>query len=150
MKKTITEKDVLNFYREHLPSAGQITLREAAEKLGVSHMTVRDHVVNLCLKGLMTRRGHKLYVTVGGLLLDQRGMATEETNLKKSVAGKAGAEALKRRSLETGISRFNPGLAKDAKKIEANIERIVRKAEANDTLHHPRPVYVVLVGEKVG
>lgn len=142
---------VLAFYRKYYAEHHKTpTLRVCAEALGISHMTVAHHVEMIVRDGNLVRNNRKLYLARNFKMIDVRRGHSEETNRQKSEAGKAGAEALKKRALETGISRFNPGLAKDASKIEANINRIVENAEKNGTLYRPRPVFVVLVGEKVG
>ena len=142
----ITEKQVFEFYKSL--KGQQVFFRDAGARLGVSHMTVRDHVVNLIHKGLMVREGKKLFVV--GMPRPRRNYNKVDENRKKAEAGKAGAEALKRQAFETGVERFTPGSGMDAKLIKERIEAIVKKAEAKGTLHHPRPVFVVLVGEKVG
>lgn len=135
------------YYEEHRKTP---SLRVAGEALGINFMTVKYYLGKLEEMGLIVFKNRKVYLARNGKVIDPRKNHNEEANKQKSAAGVRGAGALKKRSLETGISRFNPGLAKDARKIEANIEAIVRRAEEKGTLYRPRPVYVVLVGEKVG
>ncbi|TXH10089.1 MAG: hypothetical protein E6R03_15840 [Hyphomicrobiaceae bacterium] len=145
------KKKVLAFYREYYAEHHKTpTLRACAEALGISHMTVAHHVEMICRDGDFMRNNRRIYLAKNHKMIDARKNHSDETNRQKAEAGRAGAEALKKRALETGISRFNTGLAKDASKIEANINRIVENAEKNGTLYRPRPVFVVLVGEKVG
>ncbi len=64
--------------------------------------------------------------------------------------GVAGAEALKKLSLEKGVERFTAGMGADEATIKENIERIVENAIKKGTYFHPRPNYVVPIGQKVG
>lgn len=136
-----------DYYAEHHRTP---SLRVCGDALGINHMKVAYYVEKLEREGNLVRNNRKIYLARNFKMIDNRKGHNAAANEKKSYAGMAGAEALKRRSLETGISRFNPGLAKDAKTIEMNIARIVKRAEENGTLYHPRPKLVVLIGEKVG
>lgn len=145
------KKKVLAFYREYYAEHHKTpTLRACAEALGIAHMTVAHHVEMICRDGDFVRNNRRIYLAKNHKMIDARKNHSDETNRQKAEAGRAGAEALKKRSLETGISRFNPGLARDASKIEANIERIAKRAEENGTLYRPRPKVVVLIGQKAG
>lgn len=145
------ENRVLEFYRKYYEEHRKTpSLRVAGGALEINFMTVKYYLVKLEEVGLIVFKNRKVYLARNGKVIDQRKAHNEMANQQKAEAGRAGAEALKKRSLETGISRFNPGLAIDAKKIEANIERIVQRAFENGTAYHPRPKLVVLIGEKVG
>lgn len=143
---------VYDYYQKELGKGNQPTLRKAAVALGVSHATVREYVLVLCARGEMVRRGHKLYLVKDGVVLDQRKAHNEETNLKKQRAGKAGAERLRARAKGLGVmpSALSRMPANDDREIEARIEKIVEKAKKNGTYCHPRPKYVVLIGQKAG
>lgn len=142
---------VLEFYRKYYEEHRKTpSLRVAGDALEINFMTVKYYLVKLEEVGLIVFKNRKVYLARNGKVIETRKAHNEKANQQKAEAGRAGAEALKKRSLETGISRFNPGLARDAKRIEANIERIVQRAFENGTAHHPRPKMVVLIGEKVG
>lgn len=157
MKRQVSEEQVFEYFMKFIKAGNFPTVAFAARRFSVREDTIRQKVRGLVKDGRLVKFKNKYYLPGDPRLAKAKAEKTGNKKIlspealkKMSAAGVAGAEALKRRAFETGIARFNPGLAKDAKKIQANIERIVQKAEANGTLHHPRPVFVVLVGEKVG
>lgn len=151
-RKNDERRDAIwNYFKDYYEMTGRCpTMQECGDVIGATKSAVKHYIVGFEREGKMKIVKRKVYFTnPDGTILKPKGHS-EKVSKQKAEAGRAGAEALKKRSLETGISRFNPGLAKDARKIEANINRIVENAEKNGTLYRPRPVFVVLVGEKVG
>lgn len=142
---------IWNYFKDYFDMAGRCpTMQECGDVIGASKSAVKHYIMGFEREGKMKIVKRKVYFTnADGTIIEPKGQG-EKFSKQKSEAGRAGAEALKKRSIETGISRFNPGLAKDASKIEANIEAIVKRAEENNTLYRPRPVFVVLKGEQVG
>ena len=151
MKDKAIQNKVLKYFREYYAEHHRTpSLRVCGEALGVNHMRVNYYVEKLEREGKLVRNNQKIYLARNFKMIDPRKGHNAAANEKKANAGHAGAAALKRIAAEKGVERFTAGMGKDEATIKMNIERIVAKAEQNGTLYHPRPVYVVLVGEKVG
>ena len=151
MKDGTMKNKVLAYFREYYAEHRRTpSLRVCGEALGVNHMRVSYYVEKLEREGKLVRNKQKIYLARNFKMIDPRKGHNAAANEKKSYAGQAGAAALKRIAAEKGVQRFTAGMGKDEDTIKKNIEAIVAKAEKNGTLYHPRPNYVVLVGEKVG
>jgi DNA-binding transcriptional regulator YhcF (GntR family) len=151
MKDKAMQNKVLAYFREYYAEHHRTpSLRVCGEALGVNHMRVSYYVEILEREGKLVRNKQKIYLARNFKMIDQRKRHNAAANAKKANAGRAGAAALKRIAEQKGVERFTAGMGRDEATIKKNIERIVQRAFENGTAHHPRPVYVVLVGEKVG
>lgn len=142
-----------------------------ARMFGVTRDTMRSKLRSLEAEGKIFREKGQIYLTgetVPAPKPKARVFSTntlEETNRRKAAGGMKGAQGMKHRSFpksgmpgaerlkqisqETGVDRWTPGMSTSEGALQARIEKIVREADAKGTLYHQRPVYVVLVGEKV-
>jgi hypothetical protein len=148
----LSTDQLFEYYRAALRNGEQPNTDAVAKHFDVIPATVRVKLRFLVSSGKLFKKGSSFYLNAKDIPTapQRERKLKEETNRLKSEAGKAGAEALKRLAFETGKQRFTPGMGADANKIAANIENIVRRAQENGTLYHPRPNYVVPVGQKVG
>lgn len=143
---------IWNYFKDYFDMAGVCpSMRECGDVIGASKSAVKHYIMGFERDGKMKIVKRKVYFTnEDGTIIEPRKGHSEKVSKQKAEAGRAGAEALKRLAIETGVERFTAGMGRDEATIRMNIERIVAKAEKNGTLYHPRPKLVVLIGEKVG
>jgi hypothetical protein len=154
-KKNLERRELIwKFYQEFHEKNGHCpTFQACADALGLTRPIVKHYIDTLAREGkvkIITRRVYM--VGDDGKVIDQRKAHNEATYEKKARAGRAGAAKLRRAAEEQGISPSALARipAKDDAKIEKRIQNIVARAKEDGSYCHPRPVYVVLVGQKTG
>lgn len=154
MSKQVSHEQVYEYFLKFLNAGNFPSVAFAARRFGVSVDTIRVKVRRLVSEGKLVKYKFNYYLP-GDKRLEFKNapkikrVLSPEARKKMSTAGTAGAEALKRYAFENGKERFVVGSNRGEEELQ-NIEAVARKAEAAGTLNHPRPVYVVLMGEKVG
>lgn len=142
-------EEIWQYFKDYHEMAGRCpTMQECGDVIGIRREAVRHYILGFQRENKMRLINRRVYFTnPDGSIIEAK---KQNAKKKRSTAGKAGAEALKRIAIEKGVERFTAGMGADEDRIKANIERIVNRAAENGTLYHPRPNYVVLVGQKAG
>ena len=151
MSKTkiiISEQAIFEYYEKFLSQGRQVSAEFVAKRFGISAYTVSVKVRKLIADGKLIKAGFEVFLPGDTRAEKERqrlqngkrfdSVATRE---KKSQAGVAGAEALKRLAFEKGMQRFQVGLAKDSEAIQKRIDAIVANAEGTGTSYRKNFVY---------
>lgn len=157
MIQKLTEDELFEYFEKIIKAGNFPRVVFAARRFGVSLDTIRVKVRNLIHDGRLVKY-KKQYYLPGDPRLERKDekrapgkrFISEETRQKMSEGGMAGALALKQYAFENGKERFKVGSARDEDDLQQRIEAIVEKAKRDGTYCHPRPVYVVLIGQKAG
>lgn len=140
---------IWQYFKDYHEMSGRCpTMQECGDVIGASKSAVKHYILGFEREGKMKIIKRRVYLLDdNGNVIDKRKSLNQKVRRQQGVAG---AEALKKLSLEKGVERFTAGMGADEASIQRNIERIVENAIKKGTYFHPRPNYVVPIGQKVG
>lgn len=146
-KVIVPSSEILKYYKDISKNGYALKPEYAARHFGIRTDTVRVKLRELVANGFLVKAGYEFFFPDSKHakkeqpIVRNKQFDSVETREKKSQAGVAGAEALKRLAFEKGTQRFQVGLAKDSEAIQKRIDAIVAKAEGAGTSYRKNFVY---------